>query len=155
MSFDWDHQYCLCCDRQTDGPVYCSETCRLADYEKTSAPSSGASSPALDGQSAPWTTVARQQQQSKFYLSPAYDFSNPIPYGTTPQPQSFLSGQNPLALPANRRLTPSNSHSSLCSIQSSSSTASEAPQLSDKATRELRAYASSFEQVRTQRRRSY
>jgi hypothetical protein len=154
MSFDWDNQYCLCCDRQTDGAVYCSESCRLADYEKTSTSSSGAISATLGGEAAPWTTAPRQQQ-SKFYLSPAYDFSNPTPYGTTPQPRSFPSYPTPLALPTNRRLTPSNSHSSLCSIQSSSSTASEAPQLSDKATRELRAYASSFEQVRTQRRRSY
>ncbi|KAJ2893860.1 uncharacterized protein MKZ38_008147 [Zalerion maritima] len=153
MSFDWDHQYCLACDRQTDGAVYCSESCKLADYEKTSAPSSGGSSPTLGFQPASWTTAPRQQ--SKFYLSPAYDFSKPTPYGTTPQSHSFLSTQSPASLPTNRRLTPSNSHSSLCSMQSSSSTGSEAPQLSDKATRELRAYASSFEQVRTQRRRSY
>ncbi|KAK3366449.1 hypothetical protein B0H63DRAFT_405486 [Podospora didyma] len=44
MSFDWAHQFCLACDKQTDGTTYCSESCRLADYEKTlSAPSSALS----------------------------------------------------------------------------------------------------------------
>lgn len=153
MSFDWTHQFCFACDRQTDGAVYCSESCRLADYEKNaSAPSSGASSPRLASPAAtPW--AARPQQ--KFYLSPAYDFSNPTPYGTTPQPQSYLAPRGDLAARPNRRLTPSSSHTSLCSMQSASSINSESsPQLSDKATKELRAYASSFEQVRMQRRRS-
>jgi hypothetical protein len=40
-------------------------------------------------------------------------------------------------------------------MRSTSSSSSEASQLSVKAARELRAYASSFEQVRMQRRRSY
>lgn len=152
MFFDWTHQFCLACDRQTDGAVYCSESCRLADYEKTaSTSSSGPSSPRLPSQAA--LMAARPQQ--KFYLSPAYDFSNPTPYGTTPQPQSYFASRGDPAARSARRLTPSSSHTSLCSVQSASSTNSESSrQLSDKATRELRAYASSFEQVRMQRRRS-
>lgn len=168
MTFDlWDHQFCLACDKQVqaDGDAYCSESCRLADFEKTSSssPSSQASSPGFAPTSYPWTTSTPSTRPSptKFYLSPAYDFSNAQPYGNTPvqQPQYFDNysvtrpRKSTLPAPASN-LTPSSSHSSLCSMQSSSS-AGEGGQLSDKSRRELRAYAVSFEQVRMQRRRSY
>ncbi|VBB77908.1 Putative protein of unknown function [Podospora comata] len=137
MSFDWDHQFCLGCDKQTDGTTYCSEACRLGDYEKTasssSSPSSGASSPTLNE----WTFNKPTSSSSKFYLSPAFDFSTP----QTSRSNSVLS--------------PSASQTSLCSMRSTSSAGLDAAQLSDKAARELRAYARSFESVRTQRRRSY
>ncbi|KAK4162284.1 hypothetical protein QBC43DRAFT_215752 [Cladorrhinum sp. PSN259] len=132
MSFDWDHQFCLGCDKQTEGSAYCSESCRLADYEKTSpsSPSSGASSPAFN--------------QQKFYLSPAYEFS------------PFSSAAS------TRSLSPSSSHASLSSLRSNSSSAStstttsaQQQQLAEKSAQELRAYARSFESVRMQRRRSY
>jgi hypothetical protein len=155
MAFDlWTHQFCLACDKQTDGATYCSESCRLADFEKTSStPSSGASSPGMAAPSYPWT---QRQPSTKFYLSPAYDFSNAQPYGSTPVTQSFATVRRPqstVLAPSHRGLTPSSSHSSLCSMQSTSSTDSAV--LSDKARKELRAYAVSFEQVRLQRRRSY
>ncbi|KAK4197208.1 hypothetical protein QBC40DRAFT_181584 [Triangularia verruculosa] len=136
MSFDWDHQFCLGCDKQTEGTTYCSEACRLGDYEKTasspSSPSSGASSPTLSE----WT-FSKPTSSSKFYLSPAFEFSTP---------QSSRS---------NSVLSPSASQISLCSMRSTSSAGLDSTQLSDKASRELRAYARSFESVRNQRRRSY
>lgn len=125
---DWEHQFCLACDRQTEGTTYCSESCRLSDFEKCS-PSPYSSS----------TT----RSQSNFYLAPAYDFSNSQ---TTQQSQTSASS---------RALTPSSSHSSLCSLQSMSSTSSDANNLSSKARQQLRDYASSFEHSRVQRRRSY
>jgi len=163
MSFDlmWDHQFCLACDKQTDGAAYCSQSCRLADYEKTSSTSSsGASSPALAGSSCSWALSNPAAASTKFYLSPAYDFSNAQPYGSTPPATHTLvppqaRPQQPSLAPPARALSPSSSHSSLCSIRSSSSAAAEPSLVSDKARRELRAYASSFEQVRLQRRRSY
>jgi hypothetical protein len=160
MTFDlWDHQFCLACDKQVqaDGDAYCSESCRLADFEKTSSPSSQASSPGFSPPSYPWNTTSTPSRPSpsKFYLSPAYDFSNAQPYGSTPVQQSPLNNYaiNRAAPAPARHLTPSSSHSSLCSIQSTSS-AGEG-QLSDKSRKELQAYAVSFEQVRMQRRRSY
>jgi hypothetical protein len=156
MALDlWTPEFCLGCDKQTDGAAYCSESCRLAEFESSSAPSSGASSPSYTTSSYPWTTS--KQPSAKFQLSPAYDFRNPQPYGSTPLPPSYLSQRSEpstLTMPT-RVLTPSSSHSSLCSMQSTSSAGSESAHLSDKAKRELRAYASSFEQVRMQRRRSY
>lgn len=156
MAFDlWTHQFCLSCDKQTDGATYCSESCRLADYEKTcSSPSSASSSPGYSLPSSPLST----QQPGKFYLSPAYDFSTAQPYGRTPQPLSYLAQRAGSAAPASqprRTLTPSSSQSSLCSMQSVSSSGSEAFQLSEKSRKELQAYAVSFEQVRLHRRRSY
>lgn len=170
MSFDlWTHQYCLACDKQVqDGAAYCSESCRLADFEKSpSSPSSQASSPGLAPTSGPWSTAPssttshlttpRPSVRSKFYLSPAYDFSNAQPYGTTPSAKPLMGYYSSLrsdrpsqSLPL-RQLTPSSSHSSLCSMQS---TSSDASRLSDGVKKELQAYAVSFEQVRMQRRRS-
>ncbi|KAK4461650.1 hypothetical protein QBC42DRAFT_91679 [Cladorrhinum samala] len=128
MSFDWDHQFCLGCDKQTEGLTYCSESCRLADYEKTSpsSPNSGASSPTFP--------------QSKFYVSPAFNFCS--------------------SASSTHTLSPSSSHTSLSSLRSTSSSASStaspsSQQMAEKSAKELRAYARSFESVRLQRRRSY
>ncbi|KAK4190143.1 hypothetical protein QBC35DRAFT_93711 [Podospora australis] len=130
MSFvDWDHQFCLGCDKQTDG-AYCSEACRLGDYEKTSpsslssTPSSGASSPALSGPNFEWTFSKPSTTSNKFYLS-------------------------------HPTLSPSASHTSLCSMRSTSSAGLDSRHLSEKSVKELRAYANSFESVRNQRRRSH
>ncbi|KAI5863367.1 hypothetical protein GGS23DRAFT_529567 [Durotheca rogersii] len=158
MSADlsWEPEFCLACDRQTDGATYCSESCRLSDFEKTSASASTpASSPGLAGYS--WTAP---RSQAKFHLPPAYDFSNAQPYGSTPLPQSYLSQRSESSSGSSARvLTPSSSHSSLCSLgstSSSSASGSEGTQLSDKAKKQLRDYASSFEHARLQqRRRSY
>ncbi|KAK2044352.1 hypothetical protein LZ31DRAFT_466459 [Colletotrichum somersetense] len=150
-AFDlWTHEFCLGCDKQTDGTAYCSESCRLADFEKTSTPSSVASSPGLNTPSYPWGS---RQQPSNFHLSPAYDFSNARPYGSTPTRHSYLSS-SPRTCSTRRTLTTSTSNSSLCSMQSTSSSNSDVGHLSDKAKKELQAYAVSFEQARLQRRRS-
>ncbi|KAK4139844.1 uncharacterized protein C8A04DRAFT_15510 [Dichotomopilus funicola] len=55
---------------------------------------------------------------------------------------------------SNQTLSPSASHTSLCSIRSTSSAGLDTAQLTEKAAKELRAYARSFESVRLQRRRS-
>lgn len=169
MAFDdmWAHQFCLTCDKQVqvDGAAYCSEACRLAEAEQSSSPSSQASSPGFGPASSPLTTSAStlptRPSRNNFYLSPAYDFTNAQRYGSTPASQSYFSSSYSLApskpttsAAAARALTPSSSHASLCSIQSTSSSG-DSNQLSEKARKELRAYAVSFEQVRMGRRRSY
>lgn len=149
MSFDWDHSYCLNCDKQTDGKTYCSESCRLAEYEQSSTPSTGPSSPAFAGPNFPWAYTKQSQSPSsnKFYLPPAYDFSR-----TSSQSQQRRGS----IAPPQRVLSPSSSHASLCSMKSSSSSSTEAAmQLSDAARRELLAYASSFENARSSRRQSH
>ncbi|TEA12797.1 hypothetical protein C8034_v005611 [Colletotrichum sidae] len=158
-AFDlWTPEFCLGCDKQTDGTAYCSESCRLGDFEKSSTPSSVASSPGLNTPSYPWSASRQQHGQhhsNKLYLAPAYDFTNAQPYGSTPLRQSYLSTPRSTTTSTRRTLTTSSSNSSLCSMQSTTSSATDASQLSDKARKELNAYANSFEQARLQRRRSY
>ncbi|KAK6193342.1 CAAX farnesyltransferase (FTase) subunit beta [Pestalotiopsis sp. IQ-011] len=148
----WDHQFCLACDRQTDGATYCSESCRLSDFDKSASPySTPTSSPGLEASSYGWTS---SKPQTKFYLSPAYDFSHAQPYGSTPQAQSYLH-RHSISSSTNGQLTPSSSYSSLSSLQSGTAAAGgEGKQLSETSKKQLRDYASSFEQARLQRRRS-
>ncbi|KAL2160062.1 hypothetical protein VTH06DRAFT_1717 [Thermothelomyces fergusii] len=151
MSFDWEHQFCLGCDKQTDGATYCSESCRLADYERTSPSSpsslvsSAAGSPASSSFPSDWTFSSSSptgyNNGTKFYLSPAYDFA--LAQSSTRRGSTQM-----------QPLSPSASHTSLCSMRSGSSAGLDAVQLSENAARELRAYARSFESVRLQRRRS-
>jgi hypothetical protein len=61
---------------------------------------------------------------------------------------------SPIVVSSKPALTPSSSQSSLVSMRSSSSVSFDAVQLSEEARRELRAYASSFDQSRYQRRQS-
>lgn len=142
MDFDWTHSFCLACDKQVSSTkdAYCSEACRLADFEKTSSPSSGASSPGLNHPTYPWT---HKTNNSTSYFQPTYNSYQSYTTATTSSDQS-----------STRVLTPSSSHSSLCSMQSTSTTG-DSTQLSAKTRQELRAYAVSFENVRMQRRRSY
>lgn len=37
MSTEWSLDFCLVCDRQTTGGPYCSQSCRLAELDRTSA----------------------------------------------------------------------------------------------------------------------
>jgi len=148
---DWSPDFCLACDRQTDGGVYCGEACRLAEYEKANSGSEASSPASTQGTS--WSSAARQQP-SNFYLAPAYNFSA---YRTSSSPRASPTRQqsSPMVVSSKPVLTPSSSQSSLFSMQSTSSTSSVEPtHLSDEARRELRAYASSFDQSRYHRRQS-
>lgn len=156
MSIEWTHAYCLTCDKQTDGTTYCSESCRLAEYEQSS-PSTGPSSPAFNSPTYPWAYSSSgpystsASPSNRFHLAPAYHFS-------THQSSSSQQRRGPAVAPPppqQKALSPSSSHASLSSMKSSSSTASEASQqLSDAAKRELLAYASCFENARSSRRQS-
>ena len=128
--------------------------------------SSQASSPGLSpsgfGQPCPFQSAASSPPrfaQHGLYLSPPYDFGHVPPYGTAPTAQGYLSkyAMGGWASPSSSapNLTPSSSHSSLCSMQSTaSSAAADVTLLSDRSRKELKAYAVSFEQVRLRRRRS-
>lgn len=150
---DWTHQFCLACDKQTDGATYCSQSCRLADYENTSTASSELNLPTLKSPVFDWTFSNPKSTSCVSDLSQAYDFSNSHPSGAAPSRSMSSQLARQKLAPSNRLLSPSNSHTSLCSMKSNSSTDSN--QLSERATRELQAYARSFDSLRIQRRRSY
>ena len=158
-NMDWSPDFCLACDKQTDGNVYCSEACRLAEYEKSSSNAGSTASSPTSLRGLPWPTT--RPSNNGFYMEPAYNFSNAQPYGTTPSPRTshFYQPSRPQSSPVTfttkALLTPSSSQSSLFSMQSStSSTAAEPVQLSDESRKALRAYASSFDQSRYSRRQS-
>ncbi|RCI17047.1 hypothetical protein L249_2321 [Ophiocordyceps polyrhachis-furcata BCC 54312] len=157
MALDlWTHQFCLACDKQvhSDGAAYCSESCRLADHETTTTttttttpPCSQASSP---GPAAPCHELTTMRPSShRLCLPPPLDFNR----GQLSKLSLYL-GQPSIPLTSIPNLSPSSSHSSLCSMQSTASSV-DASHLSDKSRQELKAYAISFEQVRLQRRRSH
>ncbi|KAK2625662.1 hypothetical protein QTJ16_004974 [Diplocarpon rosae] len=158
LDMEWSPAFCLACDRQTDGKVYCSESCRLAEYESASTASSAASSPTSTRAPLSWPG---KQSSKAFALEPAYNFANAQPYGGTPAPRASLASfphparAAPAAPAAKGTLTPSSSQSSLFSMQSShSATSAEPIPLSHESRKALRAYASSFDHSRYSRRQS-
>ncbi|EPE06248.1 hypothetical protein F503_02376 [Ophiostoma piceae UAMH 11346] len=146
----WVHQYCLTCDQQTDGATYCSESCRLADYEEATQfapPTSGPGSPswAPTGISTyPWTMGAPSARSRQlFSLTPNYDFAHPPQPSSSARPAALASAASTslLSLPPTTAtttattttsvtyqhvLSPSSSHSSLSSMRSSASSTSGA-----------------------------
>ncbi|KAG4266895.1 hypothetical protein FPRO04_13010 [Fusarium proliferatum] len=151
MPFDlWNYQFCLVCNKQvqSDAATYCSEPCQMIDSERaTLPPSSQVSSPGFP------------PHLTKFYVSWAYGLSTARSCETTAQKRHLIHYMMPdteqvSSFAATPKLKHANSHSSLGSMQSTSSTR-EAGHLSNKARMELRAYAILFEQATVQRRRSY
>ncbi|ELR07614.1 hypothetical protein VC83_03673 [Pseudogymnoascus destructans] len=149
QEIDWSPSYCLACDRQTYTSAYCSESCRLAEYESSASPSSHSSSPSWPSHS-----------HTPFQLPSAYDFSQktssavrPAVHArphSQPQPRQQATYSVP-GLQTRPVLTPSSSQSSLFSMQSA---ASVGEAVSEEARRELRGYASAFDQSRYQKRQS-
>lgn len=156
IDVDWSLDYCLACDKQTNGGVYCSEACRLAEYENANA-SSEASSPITPQGAGSWPMT---KLSNSIFLQPAFDYTAFKPYGSTPprkSPSTFISRPHSSPVQLSKPiLTPSSSQSSLFSMQSTSSSQSstEPSQLSEEARRELRAYANCFDQSRYSRRQS-
>ena len=171
MESNWSLDYCLACDRQTNGTLYCSQVCRLAELETSSCSSSEAASPADAGsQAQPSRPFARK---SAFQLQPAFDFSSfRMPSTSSTLTSSRAPGSAQPSYPASpfpgnanssrfaspqRVLTPSTSRSSLSSVSSNrSSLSSNSMQtrcLSDQARTELRSYSNSFDLIRNWKRR--
>lgn len=154
MEMDWAQDYCLACDRQTNGGVYCSQACRTADVDRSSCSGSEPVSPAFSG---PQTSLPSSfvGYGSGFHLPPAIDFSiyktsnsttaTRRTSSTTPNRQADPSTQRP-----QRSLTSSSSRTSLSSLQTSTS---QTVSLSDQIRQELMTYAGSFDRVRDLKRR--
>lgn len=157
MDLNWVPDYCLACDKQTECETYCSQSCRLADLEKSSN-WSGSASPIT-----PTWTSTDSNRGSGFYLSPALNFAAYKPSQITPDwpasgqpasPQtSYFSTTSASQNGATRKLSPSSSRSSLSSNTSTSSTSSQQNSLSEQVRIELRGYTNSFDNTRNWRRR--
>ena len=116
--------FCLSCDRQTNGTAFCSSACRLTQLDHfTLGPESTPSSSFSDTRS--YSSVTQRPSLSVspgFYLPPAYDFSI--------------------------HRTPSSN-----SLSMSLTSRPHSPKLSEQAQNDLKDYVGSFDQTRTLRRR--
>lgn len=164
---DWSPDYCLSCDRQISQSghgAYCSQSCRLADLERASC-RSGSSSPQAGASSSPSWSGPNMGSGAGFYLPPPLNFSaisgrQTSSAASSPTTRSPLSSTPPLQYSSSpyasnstrsSGLYTSPSRTSLSSLQSINT--QEPAVLSDKVTKELRDYASSFDHVRDWKRR--
>ena len=158
MELNWAPDYCLACDKQTECETYCSQSCRLADLEKSSNWSGSTSPTAVT-----WPS-SDSNRGSGFYLSPAFNFAAYKTPQTTPDwpasgrsatPQASYFSASSASSPhaPSRTLSPSSSRSSLNSTRTTSSTSSYQTPLSEQARSELRGYTNSFDSTRNWRRR--
>lgn len=164
---EWSHEYCLSCDRQlTEGGTYCSQACRLAELEKSNAPTSPSNLSSSAGS-------ATSSSSHGFYLPPALNFTalkapsssrgfdvGPATtnyYSSNTNTTSYFSQQHASSTAAastsghapNRSLTPSSSRSSLASAGSQT-----APGISKQATQQLDSYVRAFDHTRDVRKMS-
>ena len=130
--------FCLSCDKQTNGTSFCSQVCRLAEMDI--APLSEPTSPL-------YTDSKSIQRRStgpiptRIELPPAIDFSlYRQSSSTTSSPRSSMHMSS---------LSRSPSQTSLTSTETSQSM----HDISEQARKDLTSYASFFDQTRTLRRR--
>jgi hypothetical protein len=71
---EWSHSFCLFCDKQTVD-AYCSQTCKLADLEKFSAPESHEYSMDSSEHNLPYTTSKHNKSHTQLQLPPPFNFS--------------------------------------------------------------------------------
>jgi len=152
MELTWSLAYCFACDNQTQGDLYCSQACRLADLESSSD---------WSGPTSPNTTTSSSETNgaSGFYLSPAINFAVykpsdalfPFAAGQATSSSTSHSPSHPSTQVATTKtLTPSSSSSSLSSTKS---VLSQTGQLSEQARNELLGYTNAFDNVRNWKRR--
>lgn len=157
---DFFGDFCLVCDKQTNGTPFCSQACRLAELDQ-SLSSSEPSSPVFARHETSQGTSRQMLRPAMtgFQLLPAIDFMSyrrnrkPRPSSTqldktTPLLTTKIS--MPVETPRSSNLTPSSSQTSLSSLRTHSTSSGG---ISEQAWNELRNYASSFDQVRTLKRR--
>lgn len=150
--------FCLACDKQTNGTPFCSQACRLAELDhslSSSEPSSPTYNRHATAQRSPGPVT------SGFQLPPAIDFSSykrdrTVQLQTRPArsslgaPPSMEQASMVTTLSRSSNLTPSSSQTSLSSLHTNQSSPGG---ISEQAWNELRHYASNFDQVRTLKRR--
>ena len=145
MESVWFHDYCLACDRLTSGGAYCSQSCRLADLESSSAWTTPQASPSTSN----FPPNSSSTTAPGFYLTPAIDWGA---YRTQHTATQLSYCSNTSAIKSNtdkKTLTPSSSQSSLASAHSASSSNQT---FSDRVTTQLRDYTNSFDTTRNRRR---
>ncbi|KAL8780402.1 MAG: hypothetical protein Q9213_006487 [Squamulea squamosa] len=162
MDSSWSNDVCINCEQPIDNGTYCSQQCKLANYQPSSCTSSKVTSPSTSDSSS--RSSNPNTRDAGLQLPPAFDFSSyravyassNIVRGPIYSPSSYMPSPFPgnanssRCVPSQRVLTPSTSRSSLSSVSSNSSQCSG---LSDQARNELRSYSNSFDTFRNWKRR--
>lgn len=162
---DWSPDCCLGCDREftpSGNGAYCSQSCRLADLEKSNKSPSASPHSAVSPSSWQSTSTAPlPNPSSNFHLPPPVNFAA---YSLTPSSYAPIS-QSPPTGPYGHAYSqsysqPSSTHSTLYSSPSQVSLSSQggAPAqdpsvLADNVKNELQGYAASFDSLRDWKRR--
>jgi hypothetical protein len=175
---EWFHDYCLYCDKQTLGGLYCSQACRLADLEKPESTPASPSSTTRDSDST-WrlTSSSREvasfstRNSTRFELPPSFNFekyrassrleSPPLsprsagsqqsqPSQKVTHPTTTQTSTSSYSQSRNRSLNTSSSRSSLSSVTSAGSSTQG---LSEHAISQLQDYSNSFDHTRDWKRR--
>ena len=159
------HDFCLACDRESLNGPYCSEYCKMLDFEKSTSTTTLASTTFQSYQQSRYQPPSRpsfaSNSSNAYVLPPAYQFpsrntmtgySQPTQAGhdrskssyfmrctTQPQTQETESRQ--------RSVTPSSSRSSLASNISNDSS------MSERARQQLQEYFDLFDRSRRAKRR--
>jgi hypothetical protein len=161
MSTSWFLDFCFVCDRQTLGGAYCSQRCRLAELDISSAVSEPSSPTTIAPLDRPWNAHL-PESGSGLNLGPPFDFASYRAFGSSSRRRVDASTVTDLSdksnppsfsavFPSSRRtLTPSSSQTSLSSLQSVSASRSS---LSGQVRSELQDYTGCFDQVRDWKRR--
>ncbi|RKF78358.1 hypothetical protein GcM3_065014 [Golovinomyces cichoracearum] len=157
FDMDWSHSFCLMCDRQTDGNVYCSETCRLAEYEDVSNASSIASSPTSPQMKFLSRKSTQLSRSSATQLHDSYQNSNSD--HSHPSSLSIASSVSDLQLSPTAKtikigLISLNPNSEYSLRGSQPNTVSETSLVSENSQRELRVYANAFNRSKYSRRQT-
>jgi hypothetical protein len=132
--------FCLSCDKQTNGTSFCSQVCRLAEMDTT--PLSEPSSP-LYTDSKAVQLRSMGAVPTRIELPPAIDFSL--------YRQSSSTASSPRSSMHMGSLSRSPSQTSLTSTETSQSLYDR--RLSEQVRKDLNSYAGYFDQTRTLRRR--
>lgn len=164
---DCFQDFCLNCDRQVSGGAYCSQSCKLADLEKGSTPSSptvatttiptSSSSPQHHTRSltAPSTSALPIKHIQPNDWTRTYTQPTPSEVARSPQSSYFMrtsESTRPTSQgPPPRALTPSSSRSSLAS--STSGAQHHPSHISEQAKLELQEYFNAFDHAKASRRR--
>ena len=161
MAASWFLDFCFVCDRQTLGEAYCSQACRLAELDISSAVSEPSSPTTIAPLDRAWNGHP-PESGSGLHLGPQFDFASYRALGPSSRRQADPSIANDLSFKSNpssfsaalrssrRTLSPSSSQTSLSSLQSVSVSRSS---LSGQARSELQDYTGCFDQVRDWKRR--
>ncbi|KAI6250216.1 hypothetical protein HI914_01307 [Erysiphe necator] len=158
FEMDWSHSFCLACDRQTEGSVYCSEACRLADYEDASSSSSLNSSP-ITQPSFSWPEKSHTGSTTSMKLDDKLVETHPD-HPSLSSKTSYTSHSLKSSPSATSKVTKSSANSpsscsSRCSMRENRTYPnSEAAQISQDSERALRVYANAFDRTRYCRRLS-